>query len=276
MIGLAIPDELVWLWLGLASLAAGVASAFADAVEGGRGRERRVIWLTLAALGFLAIGIVVRWQRVGHGPFLSLFEILLSNLFSLGTVYVLAYWRMHAVRATAVVVLPVLLVLGLWALNANPADNRLPPTYGTRWLWAHVLMGKVFLGACLVAVGLVGAVLLRSWSRTAVWFRGLPGDETLVELALRFMALAFVFHSLMLIAGAVWAQDAWGRYWAWDPLETWAFLTWLAMAGAVHARAAFAVRPVHTALMILGIFVLAFLTFFGIPFVSQAPHKGAI
>jgi ABC-type transport system involved in cytochrome c biogenesis permease subunit len=88
------------------------------------------------------------------------------------------------------------------------------------------------------------------------------------------MAFAFVFHSLMLIAGAVWAQDAWGRYWAWDPLETWAFMTWLALGASLHLRLTYRIPPWIGWLLILGVFILAFLTFFGVPFVSLAPHKG--
>jgi ABC-type transport system involved in cytochrome c biogenesis permease subunit len=90
------------------------------------------------------------------------------------------------------------------------------------------------------------------------------------------MLAALVFHSLMLIAGAVWAQDAWGRFWAWDPLETWAFVTWLALAAAVHARLTWRIGPRSGALLIAAVFVIAFLTFFGVPFVSLAPHKGAV
>jgi ABC-type transport system involved in cytochrome c biogenesis permease subunit len=88
--------------------------------------------------------------------------------------------------------------------------------------------------------------------------------------------VAFVFHSGMLIAGAVWAQDAWGRYWAWDPLETWAFGTWLAMVFALHARVSLNLAITPQRLLLVGVFLLAFLTFFGIPFISIAPHKGAV
>ena len=120
------------------------------------------------------------------------------------------------------------------------------------------------LGAVLVAVGLSGLILARL------------AAQGLEELAFRFMAIGFVFETLMLVSGAVWAQDAWGRYWAWDPLETWAFLTWLSLAAFLHARVAFRVGPRASAVMIIGVFVLAFLTFFGVPFISTAAHKGAV
>ena len=152
-----------------------------------------------------------------------------------------------------------------WLLVTSPGEGHFPPTYRTLWLYVHVALGKIFLGAVLVAVGLSGMILAR-----------LPRGEALEELAFRFMAIGFVFETLMLVSGAIWAQDAWGRYWAWDPLETWAFLTWLSAAAFLHARVAFRLSPRASALMILGVFALAFLTFFGVPFVSTAPHKGAV
>ena len=160
-------------------------------------------------------------------------------------------------------------------LVAPPIDSDAPVTYDTVWLPVHVWLGKVFLGCILIAVGLGGVVILRRiWSSRA--FAAMPGDKALEELSYRFVLVGFLFESLMLIAGALWARDAWGRYWAWDPLETWAFVTWLAVAAYVHARATYRITPPVGAAIVIGVFVLAFSTFFGIPFVSTAPHKGAI
>jgi len=233
----------------------------------------------LALLGLslvlFALAIGVRWLRIGHGPFINLFEILSSSLFSLGLIYMLSFWRLPMLRPSAIVTMPIMLMMGLWLLAVNPVDSHLPPTYDTPWLWAHVTTGKLFLGVCLVAVGIAGAIMLRR-TGLAPKFAAMPDDIILDQLAWRFIGVALVFQSLMLIAGAVWAQDAWGRYWAWDPIETWAFLTWLAVAAAQHLRATCRVPPWLGAAMILGIFVLAFLTFFGVPFISSSPHKGAI
>src|SRR5512134_3521076 len=103
-----------------------------------------------------------------------------------------------------------------------------------------------------------------------------PIRERLDAVAWRVMQVALLFESLMLIAGAVWARDAWGRYWAWDPLETWAFLTWLLLVTGLHARRSLRLSPATGAGLVLAVFALAFLTFFGVPFVSVAPHKGAV
>jgi ABC-type transport system involved in cytochrome c biogenesis permease subunit len=252
---------LLWSAL-LAYVVAGSVAIFALALE--RRAERWILGLLALGLALHGAALAARWIAVGHGPFITLFEILSSNVWSLTLVFTLAYWRVPAVRPAAAFVMPVLFILMGWLLVAHPGEGHFPPTYRTLWLYVHVALGKVFLGAVLVAVGLSGLVLARL------------AAQGLEELAFRFMAIGFVFETLMLVSGAVWAQDAWGRYWAWDPLETWAFLTWLSLAAFLHARVAFRVGPRTSALMIIGVFVLAFLTFFGVPFISTAPHKGAI
>jgi ABC-type transport system involved in cytochrome c biogenesis permease subunit len=220
--------------------------------------------------------LAVRWTRVGHGPFITLYEILSSNIWSLTLILAIAYWRVRAVRPAAAVAMPVLFLLMAWLLVARPDAGHLPPTYNTLWLYVHVALGKVFLGAALVAVGISGVILLRGAGLQLAGFASLASNERLEELAFRFMILGFLFETLMLIAGAIWAQGAWGRYWAWDPLETWAFMTWLTLAFFIHWRATTRLSPRSSAIAVLVVFALAFLTFFGVPFVSTAPHKGAI
>jgi ABC-type transport system involved in cytochrome c biogenesis permease subunit len=139
----------------------------------------------------------------------------------------------------------------------------------------HVGVGKIFLGICLAAVGLAAILLLRRLPGFGTLNR-LPDDGVLDALVWRFMSVAFIFHSLMLIAGAVWAQDAWGHFWTWDPLETWAFITWLMLGLSLHVRLTWKIPLWGGWMMVVGVFVLAFLTFFGVPFSSIGPHKGVM
>jgi ABC-type transport system involved in cytochrome c biogenesis permease subunit len=269
--------ELPWLWAGVACVLVATASAWRLTVAAPLAERALARWPWLeAAVALVAIGIAVRWQRLGHGPFLDMFEILASSLFSLGLIAAWAFRRDALLRAIAPPVLSLLAVMGLWLLRVDAADTHFPPTYDTPVLWFHVLMGKVFLGCALLALGVSIALLLRrAWSAPR-WLHALPTDARLDAAAWRVMQVALVFESLMLIAGAVWARDAWGRYWAWDPLETWAFLTWLLLVGALHARRSLRLAPSTAAWLVLAVFTLAFLTFFGVPFVSVAPHKGAV
>lgn len=256
-----------YLWGGMLAIA-----GLARRLDNGRA----VMLLLSAAVALHGAALGLRWARLGNGPFITMYEVLSSNVWSLALVFVLAAWRYRALRAAAAAVMPILFVMMAWMAATDAAPGHQPATYRTVWLFIHVGLGKVFLGCVLVAVGLSTLILLRAARLAPPGLAALPDDTRLERLAFRFMVVGFLFESLMLVAGAIWAQDAWGRYWAWDPLETWAFVTWLALAAFIHARVTFTVAPAAAAAMVLGVFAIAFLTFFGVPFVSTAPHKGAI
>jgi len=267
--------ELQILWIAIvAYVLAGVLAVIGVAL--GKRPQRTILGLMCAGLALHALSIGLRWERLGHGPFVTLFEILSSNVWSLMLAFAFAYWRIPRIRAAAAVVMPLLFVMMGWLMVAHPGEGHYPATYSTPWLYIHIGLGKVFLGAVLVAVGISGVILLRRAGIGGQRLAQMPQDRQLDELAFRCMAIGLVFHTLMLIAGAIWAQDAWGRYWDWDPLETWAFITWLTVAFTLHARVTFRISPAAHATMILAVFVIAFLTFFGVPFISAAPHQGAV
>lgn len=267
--------EALTLWAALvAYVGAGITAIVTLAL--GRKAERTVLALLVLGLALHTLTLGLRWDRLGHGPFITMFEILSSNIWSLTLVFTLAYWRYPSVRPIAAFVMPILFLMMGWLLVTNPAEGHFPPTYRTVWLYIHIGFGKVFLGAVLVAVGLSLVVLARAAGIGRARLARLPTDEKLDDLSFRFIAIGLVFDTLMLIAGAIWAQQAWGRYWDWDPLETWALLTWLALVLAIHLRLTARTSPRVSATLVLTVFTLAFLTFFGIPFISTAPHKGAV
>ena len=267
--------EALLLWAALLGyVIAGVAAIFGVLL--GRRPERGVLALLALGLALHTSSIAVRWVSVGHGPYTNLYEILSSNIWSMLLVFTLAYWRFPAVRPGAAVVMPIMFVLMGWMLVIGSAPGHLPPTYNTVWLYIHVGFAKIFSGALLVSVALAGIILLRRIAALRPRLAWLPADPGLDDLNFRFLALALVFHSLMRVAGAVWAQDAWGRYWAWDPLETWSFFIWLLLAFTIHLRVTFTPQPLANAGLVITIFVLAFLNFFGVPFVSEVPHRGIL
>ncbi|UCH46577.1 MAG: cytochrome c biogenesis protein CcsA [Betaproteobacteria bacterium] len=271
-------SETAWvragIFLFIASAALVLCGVIAPGVTGKRRRDRITDGLLLLSVAAIGTGIGIRWQQSGQGPFLTLYEILVSNLFSLGLFVLLAIRIVPAARPALTVALPMLAVLGIWTLFVPTEVTPLPPTFDNLWLWAHVLAGKFFLGAALLAAAL--SVLLLVCSIRKPGMQLTRDTEMLDAQVWRFAAVAFVFDSAMLVAGAAWARDAWGRYWAWDPLETWALLTWLALAIVLHARLGFTLPKWTGWVGMCSVFVLAFLTFFGVPFLSIAPHKGVM
>ena len=271
---MSLDNEILFLWMAVVSYTLAGTLAIITLLFR-RKAERSVLTLMLIGVGMLTLAITLRWLRLGHGPFVTMFEILLSNAFSLSLLFCIAYWRIPQIRPIAAVLMPVLFIMLGWMMLQHMGDSNLPPTYDTVWLYIHIGLGKIFFGATLVSVGLAVVILLRQ-SPAKSWFSSMPGDASLDELAYRFLSVGLVFDSLMLVSGAIWAQDAWGRYWAWDPLETWAFITWLFLAFAIHARLTLRPLPIYSAIMVLVVFALGFLTFFGIPFIARAPHQGMV
>ena len=268
--------ESLLLWTALSLYGLSMALAVPAGPVHGAVRERLPRTLLEAAVALHTLSLLLRWQAHGHGPFTTMHEILSSNLWSLSLALVLATWAVREARRVLLAAAPVLAVLGLWLLMADNRPGHLPPTYATTLLYLHTLMGKAYLGLLLVAVALAAVPVLRQHGLGAALFARAADDCRCDELAHCVAAFAFVFETLMLIVGAVWAQDAWGRYWAWDPLESWAFASWLALALVQHARATLRPSPVQHGLWLAGTFMLAFVTFFGVPFISTAPHKGAV
>jgi len=275
--------ELPWIWAGLAAYAIAMFAAVqnlvwqrSDSLVLSKASERAVHLLLWAGVILLTVALTERWVRTGHGPFVNLFELLASQIFSLGLVYVVAYWRYSVLRPTAVMVLPILCIMGLWLLTLEPEVVPYPPTYYNNWKWAHVIFGKFFLAFLLIGTGLAAILLVRNNKTLGSYFKHMPSDNTLDAFAWRFIMLALAFDSLMLIAGAVWAQDAWGRYWAWDALETSAFINWLVIGLCIHIRLSYRVPLKVGAIAIIVLFLFAFFTYFGTPFVSEAAHKGVV
>lgn len=241
----------------------------------GKKPERTVLIFMALALALHTVSLGLRWERIGHVPVSNLYEALSANVWGMMVAVTLAYGRLPGVRPAVAVMLPVIVLVLGWMMLVPAVDSSPPSTYDTVWLFIHIAFIKLFLGCALIALGMAGVILLRAAGRGRR-FASMSDDRALEELSYRFMALGLIFDGIGILAGAIWAQDAWGRYWGWTELEVWSLITWLTIGLAIHLRATFAISPRIAAWMIVGVFVVAFLTFFGVPFVSTAVHKGLV
>ena len=209
----SIVAEQPWLWAGLGSYFIATLTAMWGVSPGHAGsafvaskrHEKVVLGFIVFGVVLLTVAIAARWIRIGHGPWISLFELLMSQMWSLGLIFAALYWRLPGLRPSAVIVLPVMWILGSWVLTLEPGISHFPATYYNTWKWSHVILGKIFLALLLAGVGLGGVMILRTTERGKSWFRMMPSDMVIDKLAWRLMMLALVFDSLMLIAGAVCA-----------------------------------------------------------------------
>ena len=203
---------------------------------------------TLAAV--LAVGAVVaRGISAERPPWGNMYEFTVTSVAALLVIWVAMLPRRPEWRDLGIlVVLFNLLLLGIAVLVLYTESAQLVPALKSYWLWIHVsaaiIASAVFtIGSLSSVLYLVadryerrGASLSSGGALDAVGAR-LPASGQLDKVAYQTIAFAFPLWFFAVVAGAVWAEDAWGRYWGWDPKEVWAFVTLVVYAAYLHARA---------------------------------------
>jgi len=236
----------------------------------------RVRWgLWAAALGLVphSAALIVRWIEVGHGPYMLKYEVLSSNAWIAIVMLLVAVWRRPAWVGLALVALPLsILMVGLGLLTSPEARN-LPPTLRSIWLVFHVLFNKLAVGAFLLSFAAAVAVLRKQRRASSRFLDRLPAVDVLDAYTVRYVGFGFVFWSTTIVMGAIWANQSWGRYWGWDPIETWSLVTWLAYGSLLHLRLFYRLAPKSTAWLTVACFALSILTIFIFPFLIPSMHS---
>jgi cytochrome c-type biogenesis protein CcsB len=252
-----------------ASSAASSATVTATGPAAGTG-GRRVVrrsaasWIGRGAVLLTAVGLllhggvlVTRAFAAHRVPWGNMYEFAVSVCFVavLAWLVVLVHQsagrsgeQRQAVRHLGVfVMLPVVLLLGLAGTVLYTRVEPLVPALNSYWLKIHVLAAVIASGAFLVSFATAVLYLVRDkYDRATAAGRPLrfpatlgpklPLAENLERLTFRVIAFAFPVWTFAIIAGAIWAEAAWSRYWGWDPKETWAFISWVVYAAYLHAR----------------------------------------
>jgi cytochrome c-type biogenesis protein CcsB len=205
----------------------------------------------LTVLGWAAhLGsVVTRGLAVDRVPWGNMYEFSSAAAFVAVTGFLVLVLRGRIERSLgAFVMLPVVLYLGLAGTVLYTKAGPLVPALNSYWIKIHVAAAVTASGAFLLSGVIALLYLLRARFDTrtdvgeAVAFpvslgRVLPPAGALDRAAYVVIAFAFPIWTFAIIAGAIWAEAAWGRYWGWDPKETWSFITWVLYAGYLHARA---------------------------------------
>jgi cytochrome c-type biogenesis protein CcsB len=196
--------------------------------------------LTVLAFGLHLVAVVARGLSAGRVPWGNMYEFSTASALAVTGVFLFLLMRVNVRWLGVFVVFAVLLTLGLAVTVLYTDAGPLVPALDSYWLVIHVIAAVVAGGAFTVGAGLSLLYLLReSAERRAArgWGARLPAAATLDRLAYRVHVFAFPIWTFAVIAGAIWAENAWGRYWGWDPKEVWAFITWVVYAAYLHARA---------------------------------------
>ena len=207
--------------------------------------------LTWSAATMGMIGLMVRWREsylispdVGHIPVSNLYEVFI--LFALITALLYLYYeRRYQTRTLGGFVLFVIsaaVMFQLWYTFGRGANAIQPlvPALQSYWMKIHVPANFVGYGAFSLAAMIGVAYLLKTWQATSnpdgVLATRLPLLPVMDDLMYKSIALGFAFFTVATVLGALWAAEAWGGYWSWDPKETWALIVWLNYAAWLHMR----------------------------------------
>jgi cytochrome c-type biogenesis protein CcsB len=245
------------------------------------GRTALVALLAAAALHLAAT--VTRGLAAERMPWGNMYEFILSTTLIGVVAWLVILLNFRAVQHLSLFVALVnVLLLGVaWVVFYSPIDP-LVPALDSAWFIIHIAAAALASGIFLVGFVTAWMYLLRAGYERGVE-RGflpvvaarLPSAATVERLTFRLHAFAFPIWTFAVVAGAIWAEAAWGRYWAWDPKEVWAFITWVVYAAYLHARATPSVKAnVAAWLAIIG-WLTMLMNLFGVNVFFESLHSYA-
>ena len=214
--------------------------------------------LTSAAAVLHVLGMVTRGIATARVPWANMYEFALSSTAVLIVGFLLFSLKRKELRVlgtfvVGLVLLTVLIAQTFWIV---PAAQLTPSLQNSYWIVIHI--GVAILATALSGLGALVAVLQllqarheqgtlaqakagaehpEHWGRFGHVLDRLPSSSVLEGLSFRIHSVAFVCWTFTLIFGAIWAREAWGRFWGWDPKEVWTFIIWVIYAAYLHARA---------------------------------------
>lgn len=233
-------------------------------------------WAALAGLIAQSVALIIRWMTsydlgIGHAPLSNFYESLIFFAWTIVLLYLLMEWRLKN-RSIGVFVMPVAFLIMAYASIAPGVNQKIEPlipALQSNWLTSHVLTCFMGYAAFTVAFALGMMFLIKNAvdnrsSESSVFIRRLPSEFQMDDLMHSSAVLGFIFLTLGIVTGSVWAHYAWGSYWSWDPKETWSLITWLIYAVMLHARLVRGWRGKRMAIMTIVGFACVLFTYLGV------------
>jgi cytochrome c-type biogenesis protein CcsB len=238
------------------------------------------------ALVLQTAGLLLRWKEsyalgYGHAPLSNLYESLVFAAWAIMLLYLILEFR---IKQRTLGVFPSLFsfLAMAYASFSTSVDSKIQPllpALKSNWLIAHVITCFIGYSAFAVSVGLSILYLVKRSQPANPHPKGIlsfmPEPRQLDELNYQMILFGFLWLSLGIITGSVWANSAWGTYWSWDPKETWSLITWLVYAAVLHARTMQGWRGKRVAWISMLGFVCVLFTYFGVNFLLSGLHSYA-
>jgi cytochrome c-type biogenesis protein CcsB len=238
---------------------------------------RSAVALTVLGFGLQLAAVLTRGLAAQRVPWGNMYEFSSVAALLVTGVFLVMLTRQDVRFAGLFVLAPVVLTLGLAVTVLYTDAAALVPALNSYWLVIHVSV--MVLSFAILTVGAVLAALYlwrqRDERRGSLGplSRRLPDAAALDRVTYRVHAFAFPLFTFAVIAGAIWAENAWGRYWGWDPKETWSFITWVVYAAYLHARATGGWRGRRAAVIALVGYAAFLFNYFGVNIFFSGLHS---
>ncbi|MGW1996696.1 c-type cytochrome biogenesis protein CcsB [Embleya sp. NPDC001921] len=259
-------------------------------VAGGDERADRIgrVAVSLTVLGFLlhAGSVLARGISVERAPWGNMYEFSTSVSLVVVAAFLVLLWKYPVRWLGLFVTLPVLTTLGVAVTVLYTDSEQLVPALDSYWLWIHVASAIVSFGA--FHIGALASILFLfrqkyegriargdKLGRFDEKLARLPSAASLDKTAYRVNAIIFPLWTFAIVCGAIWAENAWGRYWGWDPKEVWSFITWVAYAAYLHARATAGWKGTKAAVVSLVAFACFLFNYYGVNIFVNGLHSYA-
>lgn len=193
-------------------------------------------WLTRGGLIFHTIALAMRTVETSYLPLTSQYEFAISFAWGISLFFVGFEWR-YKIKTLGVFATPLILIVTFYAALQSSEIRPLMPALRSQWLIYHVSTAIFSYGAFAIACAVSVMFLIRDkLKEDAFTITHMPQLSMLDGISYKAITFGFFMLTIVIITGAIWAERAWGRYWQWDPKETWSFITWVIYALYLHVR----------------------------------------
>ena len=253
-------NELTFLTLVLFSIASGLyfLSSYNRRIAGA------AFLLSVTGLITASLALIARTMLIGRLPLANGAEFALCFAWFTVLIYLIYEVRSkNGGAGGAVLLIAALLIASILILMPNQlGDNRpLVPALKSPWLTSHVLTAVFAYGGFALAAGLA-AMQLRTTAS--------PQGDAWIS---RIIGISFIMLTITIVLGAIWAEQAWGRYWTWDPKEDWAMITWIVYAIYLHVHRQRFWRGKNSNILAISGFIIVLFTKFGVNFILSGLHS---
>ncbi|UMZ73201.1 c-type cytochrome biogenesis protein CcsB [Natranaerofaba carboxydovora] len=239
--------------------------------------------LAVVGLGVHTLSLVARTINGGRLPLNGLYDY--ATAFVWGTILcylIFEKWLNFKYRGMGAFVLPIAIVIMGFATTFSNDIGNLMPALQSNWMTLHVATYIFAYGALAVSCGLSILYILKNRhikknpdNPHSIFHKHFPELKKIDEINYRAVAIGFLFLTLGLLSGAIWAEQAWGRYWGWDPKETWSLITWIVYALFLHTRFTRGWRGNKTAFLAIIGFGCILFTWLGVNMFISSIHSYA-